>query len=161
VTDEPILSVTQLRSLLVEFLPDRPGLDVVAVSPGGVQFTTSAAELSVRPGGPAIFAFADLSAYLTVSAYLGRTPMAMLTSSSISFLEAVEPNNLQAIVQAQRIGLRTGVFSAQVLDVQARVVAIATLHFSYPGHRSRSPEVVRSAVTGSNGAGVPRGNRAR
>ncbi|MGW2278628.1 PaaI family thioesterase [Streptomyces sp. NPDC001770] len=150
--DRPILTTAEVRSLLREFMPDRRGIDVAEVTPDGVLFTTDAESLSVRPGGtvsgPAIFAFADVSAYLTVSAYLGRTPSAVLSSSSISFLEAVEPGPLRARIEPVRIGRRTGVFTAWVEDEQARRVAMATLHFSFPGRRGRS------GTAGALGAGA-------
>ncbi|MFD6529883.1 PaaI family thioesterase [Streptomyces sp. NPDC060184] len=150
--DRPILSAGEVRTLLREFMPDRQGIDVAEVTPDGVLFTSDAESLSVRPGGtvsgPAIFAFADVSAYLAVSAYLGRTPSAVLSSGSISFLEAVEPGPLRARIEAVRIGRRTGVFTAWVEDEQARRVAMATLHFSFPGRRAAG-----GGAGGAGGAG--------
>ncbi|MET9294671.1 PaaI family thioesterase [Streptomyces sp. NPDC003077] len=139
--DRPILGRADLRLLLTEYLPHVRGIDVAEVTPEGVVFTADPAGLSTRPGGtvsgPAIFAFADVSAYLSVSAYLGTTPAATLTSSSISFLEAVEPRELRARITAVRIGRRTGVFTAHVEDAQGCAVALATLHFAFPGSRRR------------------------
>jgi uncharacterized protein (TIGR00369 family) len=139
--DRPVLTLEETRLLLAEYLPDAHGLDVAEITPDGLVFTTGPAGLSVRPGGtvsgPAIFAFADVAAYVSVSAYLGRTPSAMLTSSSISFLEAAEPGRLRARVEAERIGRRTAVFTARVEDEQGRLIALATLHFAFPGTRRR------------------------
>ncbi|WP_335936406.1 PaaI family thioesterase [Streptomyces sp. PTD5-9] len=140
--DRPVLSVEETRLLLAEYLPGEDGLDVVEVSDGGLVLTACASRLPVRPGGtvsgPALFAFADVAGYVAVSAYLGRTPSAVLTSSSISFLEAVEPGVLRARVEAVRIGRRTAVFTARVEDGPGRAVALATLHFSFPGGRRRA-----------------------
>ncbi|NGO45824.1 PaaI family thioesterase [Streptomyces ureilyticus] len=137
--DRPILTLDETRLLLAEYLPDEHGFDIAEVAPDGLVFTADPASLSTRPGGtvsgPAIFAFADVAAYLAVSAYLGKTPSAMLTSSSITFLEAAEPGELRARIEAVRIGRRTAVFTARVEDEPGRLVALATLHFSFPGRR--------------------------
>lgn len=141
--DRPVLTLQETRVLMSEYRADEHGLDVVEVSPDGLVFTAAPASLSVRPGGtvsgPAVFAFADMAAYVSVSAYLGRTPSAMLTSSSISFLEAVEPGELRARIEAERIGRRTAVFTARVEDEKGRLIALATLHFAFPGSRRREP----------------------
>ncbi|MFE7427413.1 MULTISPECIES: PaaI family thioesterase [unclassified Streptomyces] len=141
--DRPVLGVEETRLLLAEYLPGEKGLDVVEVSADGLVLTVCPSRLPVRPGGtvsgPALFAFADVAGYVAVSAYLGATPSATLTSSSISFLEAVEPGELRARVRAERIGRRTGVFTARVEDGPGRTVALATLHFAFPGSRRRAP----------------------
>ncbi|MFE9388663.1 PaaI family thioesterase [Streptomyces sp. NPDC006784] len=139
--DRPVLGPAEIRELITEHLPDPPGVDLLDVGPGGLVFTADPAGLAVRPGGtvsgPALFAFADVAGYLAVNAYLGRTPSAMLTSSSISFLEATEPERLHARVAPERIGRRTAVVSARVESVDGTPVALATLHFSFPGRRNR------------------------
>lgn len=133
---QPALTTDQLNALLAEYLPGTDGFRVLDVSSAGVLFRADPAALSIRPGGtvsgPAIFTFADIAGYLTMNAYLGRTPLAMLTSSSISFLEAPEPGVLQAFVEVLRIGRRSGVCTAHVRDEQGGLVAMATLHFSFP-----------------------------
>ncbi|MFF9349377.1 PaaI family thioesterase [Streptomyces sp. NPDC014734] len=141
--DRPVLTVEETRLLLTEYLPGLDGFDVVEVAPDGLVLTAGASSLPVRPGGtvsgPALFMFADVASYIALSAYRGRTPSAMLTSSSISFLEAAEPGELRARVEAVRIGRRTAVFTARVEDGPGRAVALATLHFSFPGGRRRDP----------------------
>ena len=142
----PALTTDELNVLMAEYLPDTDGFRVLDVSPAGVLFRADPAVLSIRPGGtvsgpaiftgtvsgPAIFTFADIAGYLTVNAYLGRTPLAMLTSSSISFLEAPEPGVLHAFVEMLRLGRRSGVCTARVQDERGGLVAMATLHFSFP-----------------------------
>lgn len=132
----PILSIEEVRAVLAECLPSVCGIQVQEVSPAGLVFTADPQALEIRPGGtvsgPAIFSFADVSAFLAVNAYLGKTPSTMLTSGSISFLEATEPGVLSAVVEALRIGRRTAVFTARVDDDRGRPVAMATLHFAFP-----------------------------
>ncbi|MFI7241569.1 PaaI family thioesterase [Streptomyces qinglanensis] len=139
--DRPVLGPAEIRELITEYLPDPPGVDLLDVGPGGLVFAAGPAGLAVRPGGtvsgPALFGFADVAGYLTVNAYLGRTPSAMLTSSSISFLEATEPERLHARVAPERIGRRTAVVSARVESPEGCPVALATLHFAFPGRRNR------------------------
>ncbi|MZD04072.1 PaaI family thioesterase [Streptomyces sp. SID5785] len=137
--EQPVMTVEETRELLAEYLPDEAGLDVVEVSARGLVFTSRPERLWARPGGtvsgPAIFTFADLSAFVSVSAYVGKVPSAVLTSSSFSFLEAVEPGPLRARIAAARIGRRSAVLTAHVEDEQDLLIAMGTLHFSYPGKR--------------------------
>ncbi|MFB7915570.1 PaaI family thioesterase [Streptomyces sp. NPDC056061] len=139
--EHPVLTVEETRRLLTEYLPGMDGFHVVDVTPDGLLLTACASSLPVRPGGtvsgPAIFTFVDVASYVALSAYRGPTPSAMLTSSSISFLEAAEPGELRARVEAVRIGRRTAVFAARVEDGPGRPVALATLHFAFPGGRRR------------------------
>lgn len=138
-TEKPLLTLEETRQLLAEYLPDEAGLDVAEVTSEGLVFTAAPERLWVRPGGtvsgPAIFTFADLSAFVAVSAYAGKVPSAVLTSSSFSFLEAVEPGLLRVRVAAARVGRRSAVLTAHVEDEQGLLVAMGTLHFSYPGKR--------------------------
>ncbi|GAA2123570.1 PaaI family thioesterase [Kitasatospora saccharophila] len=139
--DRPILTAAEVQALLTEYFPDWKGLRVAEVTATGLVCTADPEALPTRPGGtvsgPALFAIADVSAYLAVSAFLGATPAAVLTSSSASFLEAVEPAPLRVRIEAVRLGRRTGVFSATVEDLGGAPVVVATLHFAFPGRRAR------------------------
>lgn len=132
----PVLSAEELQKLLGEYLPSFGHVTVREVRPTGLLLSAEPGGFELRPGdtisGPSIFAFADVGAYMTVSAFLGGTPQATLTSSSVSFLEAAPLGVLLAEVEAVWIGRRSAVLNARVTDEDGQPVATATLHFSFP-----------------------------
>lgn len=139
--DKPVLGAEEVRATLLRHLPVGHSLSVEQVAAHGLEFSVAPADLSLRPGGtvsgPALFAFADITAFLSLNAYLGRSPSAVLTSSSISFLEATRPGRLRALVTAERIGRRSAVMTVRIQDAQTLPVSLATLHFAFPAKEGR------------------------
>ena len=135
------LTVAEVTEILAGQLTDYPGYRVLEVGPSGAVFTAEPPALRSRPGGtvsgPAIFEFVDIAAYLTVNALLGGVVGAMLTSSSISFLEAPRPERLVGAISAVKLGRRLAVMAAEVTDADDRLTAIATLHFALPSRVGR------------------------
>jgi uncharacterized protein (TIGR00369 family) len=142
----PVLSLDALKALMAEHRPHTDGYRVLRVWPGGLLFEAEPSVLPPRPGGTvsctALFAFADVAAYFAVNACLGPTTLAMVTATNISFLEAPRPGVLRATAEPLRIGRRTAVVGIRIEDLRGELVAVATLHFSFPaGGRVRPAEL--------------------
>ena len=132
------LSLEEVRDLLADFLPDS-GLRVMEVSPHRVVVIAGPEGLECRPGGtlsgPTIFKALDLSAFLAVNAYAGKTLTGVLTHGSISLLEAAEPGPLEVVIEVAKLGRRMAVANGRVTDAEGQLIAVATMQFALPSRQ--------------------------
>ena len=90
----PMMNAAALEALLASDFPQLNGdgtpYSVVSVSDAGAVMRLTPSDRNLRPGGtiagPALFALADVTAYVAILAQIGPVALAVTTNMSINFL---------------------------------------------------------------------------
>jgi acyl-coenzyme A thioesterase PaaI-like protein len=136
VPEAPVLTAEQVQQLLADYLGSQTGIVVERVDERGSVFLAPATSLPARPGGavsgPALFRAVDVAGFLAVQAIIGANSSTVLTSSTINFLDSVQPRELRITVSPTKVGRRRATLRAQVHAGELLLV-VATLSFAYAG----------------------------
>lgn len=111
--------------------------DVLSVGPGEARMRFDPADRHLRPGGtvsgPAIFALADIGAYVAILAHIGPVALAVTTSLNINFLRKPPPGSLIGHCRILKLGKRLAVVEVAITpEADAALVAHATGTYSIP-----------------------------
>ncbi|WP_075288668.1 PaaI family thioesterase [Pararhizobium arenae] len=137
----PIMTVEELNRFLDTDFPevhtDGRVFEVVSVSPGRATMRFDPLTRHLRPGatvsGPALFALADVAAYVTVIAHIGPVALAVTTNLNINFLRKPELGPLECRCRILKLGKRLAVLDAEITTVgDTKIIAHATATYSIP-----------------------------
>jgi uncharacterized protein (TIGR00369 family) len=138
---EPILTVADLNRFLEtdfsEVHTDGKIFEVIATGPGFATMRLDPQEKHLRPGGtvsgPALFALADVTAYITLLAHIGPVALAVTTNLNINFLRKPTLGPLQCTCRILKLGKRLAVLDAAISELDgAELFAHATTTYSIP-----------------------------
>lgn len=110
---------------------------VLSVGPGEARMRLEPADRHLRPGGtisgPALFALADVSAYVAILAHIGPVALAVTTNLNINFLRRPPLGSLVGHCRILKLGKRLAVVEVAIApDTEADLVAHATGTYSIP-----------------------------
>ncbi|KQS93906.1 MULTISPECIES: PaaI family thioesterase [unclassified Rhizobium] len=138
---EPIMTVADLNRFLdtdfSEVHTDGKVFEVVAVGPGSATMRFDPNEKHLRPGGtvsgPALFALADVTAYVALLAHIGPVALAVTTNLNINFLRKPRLGALECTCRILKLGKRLAVLDAAIVEQGGvEFVAHATATYSIP-----------------------------
>ena len=138
---QPQLTVEELSLFLKEVFPQIDGFaEVEEVGSMRARVRIRVGEGQLRPGGtvsgPTLFSAADLAFYAAVLCMIGREPLAVTSSLSITFLRKPRPTDLIAEGRILKLGRRLA--SGDVLifsEGLAEPVAMAQTTYALPERR--------------------------
>ena len=131
------MNAREVADFVLEVFPQskKHGWAVEHLEAGGIAVSMAVGENDLRPGGtvagPAMFALADVTAYLLVLAHVGRQALAVTTNAAINFLAKPPPGGLTAHGRLIKLGKRL-----------AAVLLLAMIPLAL-SRRSRSSPVFR------------------
>lgn len=137
----PVLTVEQINQFLDTEFPEVHSqgriFEVVNVASGTASLRFTPNNTHLRPGGtvngPAMFALADVAAYVTLLAHIGPVVGAVTASMNINFLHRPEPVPLDGVGRILKIGRQLSVIEVSIERVDNReLIAFATATFSAP-----------------------------
>ena len=134
----PVLSVTELQSVLNGTFPDAPPPYLIEeTGPWGVRIRLPVTEQHSRPGGtvagPALMALADAAAWLAILAQIGPVLLAVTTSLHIDFLRKPALVDVVADGRLLKLGKQLGVVDVGLRsDGHEDLVAKAQVTYSIP-----------------------------
>ena len=137
----PVMTVEDLNRFLDTDFPevhtDGRVFEVVSVGPGTAVMRFDPLTRHLRPGatvsGPALFALADVTAYVTLVAHIGPVALAVTTNLNINFLRKPKPGPLSCTCRILKLGKRLAVIDALLLqDGSGEPIAQATATYSIP-----------------------------
>ncbi|MBQ2263204.1 MAG: PaaI family thioesterase [Loktanella sp.] len=133
------MDIADLHGFLAETFP-QVGTDFIvdALTPAAITVHMPVADRHMRPGGtisgPAMFALADVTAYLIILANIGPRALAVTTNCSIDFMR--KPAAGQMLIcegRLLKLGRALAVVDALIYSAgQAAPVARASLTYSLP-----------------------------
>ncbi|MCO6185857.1 PaaI family thioesterase [Rhizobium sp. L1K21] len=139
---KPILTAEMINSFLSREFPqirtdEIPTFEVMNVSPGTTTVRFMPDKSHLRPGGtingPAVFAVADVTAYVTLLAHIGPVVGAVTANLNINFLHRPEPVPIEGIGKILKIGKQLSVIDVLIERTDTRqIIASATATFSAP-----------------------------
>ncbi len=138
---DPIMTVADLNRFLdtdfSEVHTDGKVFEVIAVGPGFATMQFEPNEKHLRPGGtvsgPALFALADVTAYITLLAHIGPVALAVTTNLNINFLRKPHLGALECTCRILKLGKRLAVLDAAIIEQGGEeIVAHATATYSIP-----------------------------
>ncbi|WP_322892465.1 MULTISPECIES: PaaI family thioesterase [unclassified Yoonia] len=133
------MDIADLHGFLAETFP-QVGTDFIvdALTPAAITVHMPVADRHLRPGGtisgPAMFALADVTAYLIILANIGPRALAVTTNCSIDFMRKPAAGQM-LICEARllKLGRALAVVDALIYSAeQAAPVARASLTYSLP-----------------------------
>ncbi|MCD2177232.1 PaaI family thioesterase [Rhizobium sp. C1] len=138
----PVLTAEQINEFLEREFPQVHSqgriFEVINVASGTATLRFTPNEMHLRPGGtvsgPAMFALADVGAYVTLLAHIGPVAMAVTANMNINFLSRPDPVPLDGVGRVLKIGKRLSVIEIAIERVDTReLIAHATATYSQPG----------------------------
>lgn len=141
----PVLTAEQINHFLDTEFAEVHGhgrvFEVISVGPGSstLRFTPNPA-VHLRPGGtingPAMFALADVGAYVTLLSQIGPVVGAVTSSMNINFLHRPDPVPLDGVGRILKLGKQLAVIEMSIERTDTRdLIAFATATFSIPPAR--------------------------
>lgn len=137
----PVLTAEQINAFLDKDFPQVHSqgrvFEVINVASGTATLRLTPNELHLRPGGtvsgPAMFALADVAAYITLLAHIGPVAMAVTANMNINFLSRPDPVPLDGVGRILKIGKRLSVIEVSIERSDTRdLIAHATATYSQP-----------------------------
>lgn len=137
----PILTAEQIEEFLEREFPQIMAGDhvfkCVNVGPGTATLRFWPTETHIRPGGtvsgPALFALADVAAYVALLAHIGPVALALTTNLNINFLNRADPVPLDGVCHILKLGRTLAMLEVSVERVDTRqIIAHATTTYSIP-----------------------------
>lgn len=141
---DPIMDLPALHAFMqAEFPQAATHFEVLAVTDEGLDLRLRVTQAHLRPGGtvagPAIFALADVAAYLAILSRIGPVALAVTTNCAIDFMrKPAAGKDLIARARLLKLGRALAVTDALIYSEGATApVARAGLTYSIPpGRRS-------------------------
>ncbi len=134
----PMMSGEEVTAFVLEVFPQsvEHGWKVERLDADGIAVSMAIGEQHLRPGGtvsgPAMFALADVTAYLLVLSNVGREALAVTTNVSINFLNK-PAGDLIAHGRLIKLGKRLAVCEIHIHNVTGEaMVAQASVTYSIP-----------------------------
>ena len=137
VMDAPALTAFMAR----DFSQVADDFELGKVTPEGLQLWLKASEKHLRPGGtvsgPAMFALADIAAYLAILSRIGPVALAVTTSCSMDFMrKPAAGRSIYADVRLLKIGRSLAVADLLIYsEGEGDPMARATMTYSIPPTR--------------------------
>ncbi|MGV3552491.1 PaaI family thioesterase [Rhizobium sp.] len=137
----PILTAEQIEDFLAREFPQIHGdgtvFRCVNVAPGTATLRFHPNESHLRPGGtvsgPALFALADVAAYVALLAHIGPVALALTTNLNINFLNRADPVPLDGVCRILKLGRSLAMLEVAIERVDTRqIIAHATTTYSIP-----------------------------
>lgn len=138
---KPLMSVEEISAFLDHEFPQiHEGgrcYHVLSVGPGEARMRFDPGDRHLRPGGtvsgPALFALADVAAYVAILAHIGPVALAVTTNFNINFLRKPPLGSLIGHCRLLKLGKRLAVVEiAVVAEGKGQIVAHATGTYSIP-----------------------------
>ncbi len=138
---QPVLTTEEVHRFLETDFPqihtDGRVMTVTEIASGRASMRLDPLERHLRPGGtvsgPALFALADVTAYVAVIAHIGVVPLAVTTSLNINFLRLPQLKPTTCTCKILKLGKRLAVLDASIFqDNPDELVAHATVTYSIP-----------------------------
>jgi len=137
-----LLTPDEITAYLDEIFPQVKGdFRIEEVRPDGVRMRLMVDDRHLRPGGtvsgPAMFALADVSAYVAVIAHVGHVALAVTTNCSIDFMrKPAAATDLIAECRLLKLGKALAVCDLLIYSEGVEApVARASLTYSIPPKR--------------------------
>ncbi|MBX9455773.1 MAG: PaaI family thioesterase [Rhizobium sp.] len=137
----PVLTVEEIEDFLAREFPQINAggrvFTCVSVAPGTATLRLHPDESHLRPGGtvsgPALFALADVAAYVALLAHIGPVPLALTTQLNINFLNRADPVPLDGVCRILKLGRSLAMLEVSVERADTRqLIAHATTTYSIP-----------------------------
>jgi uncharacterized protein (TIGR00369 family) len=138
---QPVMTIDEVHRFLESDFPqihtDGRVMSVIDISPGRASMRLDPSDRHLRPGGtvsgPALFALADVTAYVAVIAHIGPVALAVTTSLTINFLRLPKLTPTTCTCRILKLGNRLAVIEASIFqDDPDELVAHATATYSIP-----------------------------
>jgi uncharacterized protein (TIGR00369 family) len=138
---QPVMTIDEVHRFLETDFPqihtDGRVMTVTDISSGHVSMRLDPTDRHLRPGGtvsgPALFALADVTAYVAVIAHIGPVALAVTTSLNINFLRLPQIKPTTCTCRILKLGKRLAVIEAAIFqDDPDALVAHATATYSIP-----------------------------
>jgi uncharacterized protein (TIGR00369 family) len=140
----PVLTAEQIEDFLTREFPQiyagGPVFHCVNVAPGTATLRFHPNDSHLRPGGtvsgPALFALADVAAYVALLAHIGPVALALTTNLNINFLNRADPVPLDGVCRVLKIGRSLAMLEVSIERTDTRqIIAHATTTYSIPPQR--------------------------
>ena len=139
---KPVMSAEAVTAFLQEHFPQgRLGRDhtIISVGPGEAVLRLEPEDRHLRPGGtvsgPALFALADLAAYVVLLAHVGPEPLMVTTNMTMNFMRRPPLAPLIGECRILKLGKRLAVVEVGIRpEAGGDLVAHATGTYSIPQH---------------------------
>lgn len=138
----PVLTPEEINGYLDDVFPElnaaRRVYVVTAVGPGSATVACHAGPEHLRPGGtvsgPTLMTLADITAWVTILAHVGRSALTVTTHLSIDFLRKPAPGLLVGRGRLLKLGKRLAVASCDIGGVtdDGEPYAAASATYSIP-----------------------------
>lgn len=133
-----LLNAAEIAAFLEEVFPQTSGLIAIEeISPMRGRMRVRIDETHLRPGGtvsgPTMFLAADVGFYVALLGMIGRVPLAVTSSLSITFLRRPAPADLIAEARILKLGRRLASGDVTLYsDGRAEPVALAQTTYALP-----------------------------
>ena len=137
---EPIVTAAELEAFAETEFPqihqDGRVFSIHDLAPGQIVMRLDTTDRHLRPGGtvsgPALFTFADISAYFVIMAHVGLKALSVTTSVHLNFMRKAEPGPLFCTCRLLKCGQRLAVVDALITDHEDNIIAQGSLTYSVP-----------------------------
>ncbi|KQV78683.1 PaaI family thioesterase [Rhizobium sp. Root1220] len=138
---QPVMTIDEVHRFLETDFPqihtDGRVFTVTEIAPGRASMRLDPSKRHLRPGGtvsgPALFALADVTAYVAVLAHIGPVALAVTTNLNINFLRLPKPRSTTCACTILKLGKRLAVIEAAIFqEDRSELVAHATATYSIP-----------------------------
>lgn len=138
---QPVLTIEEVHRFLETDFPqihtDGRVMTVTEITSGRASMRLDPLDRHLRPGGtvsgPALFALADVTAYVAVIAHIGIVPLAVTTNLNINFLRLPQLKPTICTCKILKLGKRLAALDASIFqDNPDELVAHATVTYSIP-----------------------------
>jgi len=137
----PILTTGQIEEFLAREFPqihaNGPVFECIDVAPRTATLRFHPNEIHLRPGGtvsgPALFALADVAAYVALLAHIGPVALALTTNLTINFLNRADLAPLDGVARILKLGRSLAMLEISIERTDTRtLIAHATATYSIP-----------------------------
>ena len=141
---EPVLSPADVSAFWDEHFPQiqkARDIEILSISKGAAQVRLVPGEQHLRPGntvsGPTIVTLADVAAYATLLAHVGREPMIVTANLSVNFLSRASLEPLLASCRILKLGRKLAVVAVEVTkEGSGDLIAAVTATYSIPSPKT-------------------------
>lgn len=133
-----VMQIEELSQFLkCEFPQLNDEFEIVQIGNGYCILQFEADEKHLRPGGtvsgPALFALADVAAYVAILAHIGPVALAVTTNLNINFLRKPAPGLIQGNAKILKLGKRLAIVEISITARENdQLVAHAIATYSLP-----------------------------
>ncbi|MEM0899113.1 MAG: PaaI family thioesterase [Pseudomonadota bacterium] len=137
---EPLISADEIEAFFDRDFPqvhqDGRVFTIRSIERGKTVFRLDPNEKHLRPGGtvsgPALFALADVGAYVCILAHIGIVEHTVTTNMNINFMRKAAPGPIDCTSTLMKLGKRLAVVDNTMRDQDGNIVAHATGTYAIP-----------------------------